>query len=78
MEQPSEARERLNLSISPELRIALQAAATVMGITPSQLAVQILIAGMPKVAEEMQAVGGLTKLGREMMKVQERQQKGGR
>lgn len=68
MEQPTETRERLNLSISPDLRIALQAAATVMGITPSQLAVQMLIAGMPTLGEQIQAVGGMKKLGHEMMK----------
>ncbi|WP_404993344.1 hypothetical protein [Cupriavidus pauculus] len=68
MEQTTEARERLNLSISQDLRVALQAAATVMGITPSQLAVQMLIAGMPALGEQVQAVGGMKKMGYEMMK----------
>lgn len=51
-----EARERLNLSISPQLRIALEVAARFMGMSASQVALHAIVEGMPRVAEQAKAM----------------------
>lgn len=56
MEQTTEVRERLNLSISMQLRVALEAAGRIMGMSASQVALHALMEGMPKVMEEAEAL----------------------
>ncbi|MCY1297025.1 hypothetical protein D9M69_447720 [compost metagenome] len=54
-----EGRERLNLSISPQLRIALEVAARFMGLSASQVALHAIIEGMPRISEQARAMSTL-------------------
>ena len=68
LEQGSTARPRLNLSPSAELMAALEAAALMTGLPATQIAMQAIIAGMPKVVEEATAIASLGKIGRDIKK----------
>lgn len=50
------ARERLNLSISYQLRCGLRAAAEALGMTESQIALQAIVAGLPQLAQQVRAL----------------------
>ncbi|WP_428853240.1 hypothetical protein [Imbroritus primus] len=47
---------------------ALEAAALMTGLPATQIAMQAIIAGMPKVIEEATAVASLGKIGRDIKK----------
>lgn len=53
------ARERLNLSVSPQLRRGLRAAADALGMSESQLALQAIVAGLPLIQQQVKALGDL-------------------
>lgn len=53
------ARERLNLSVSPQLRRGLKAAADALGLSESQLALQAIVAGLPLIQQQVKALGDL-------------------
>ena len=52
-------RERLNLSVSPQLRRGLRAAAEALGMTESQIALQALVAGLPQLQLQVRALSDL-------------------
>lgn len=52
-------RERLNLSVSPQLRRGLRAAADSLGMTESQIALQALVAGLPQLQQQVRALSDL-------------------
>lgn len=50
-----ETRERINLSVSAELRDALEAAAGVLGLSASQVVLQAVVAGLPEIEAQVAA-----------------------
>lgn len=51
----ADSRERINLSVSSELKDALEAAAAVLGLSASQVVVQAVVAGMPAIEAQVAA-----------------------
>lgn len=60
-----EARERLNLSISPQLRISLEVAARFLGMSASQVALFAIIQGMPELEKQAKAMSVLANNARQ-------------
>lgn len=55
----TESRERINLSVSAELKDAIEGAAAALGLTASQLVVQAVVAALPAIEQQSAAAGRL-------------------
>lgn len=60
-----EVRERLNLSISPQLRVSLEVAARFLGMSASQVALFAIIQGMPELEKQAKAMSVLANNARQ-------------
>lgn len=53
------SRERVSLSVSPELDAALASASIALGISKSQVALQAVMLGLPAIVSQVQALRAL-------------------
>lgn len=58
-----EARARINVSASVEVKAAIDAAAEVLGLSAGQVALQAIIAGMPALEAQVAAARRLRDIG---------------